>query len=202
MKNNKKIWFVLPVMALAVACGGGKEEPKEGEEKKEETKEVPVKKAGELKMAYIDLDTINAHYKLVKLRTDELMVEQERIGRELNGLKQSVISQQQKIEKEIQYLPLSEQKTAQEKYMRLTENYAKKEEELMGKLQDKQAEMLMQMNDILTEKLAEIAKRDGYDMILKQSAQLQMFYMDPKFEITKQILDELNADFDKANTPK
>lgn len=202
MKNNKKIWFVIPVMALAVACGGGKEESKEGEEKKEDTKEVPVKKAGELKMAYIDLDTINAHYKLVKLRTDELMVEQERIGRELNGLKQSVISQQQKIEKEIQYLPLSEQKTAQEKYMRLTENYAKKEEELMGKLQDKQAEMLMQMNEILTEKLAEIAKRDGYDMILKQSAQLQMFYMDPKFDITKQILDELNTDFEKANTGK
>jgi outer membrane protein len=202
MKNNKKIWFVLPVMALAVACGGGKEASKEAEEKKEETKEVPVKKAGDLKIAYVNMDTLSAHFRLVEIRTEEYKQLEERIQGQMKKAYNNMVAQQQKLEKDYPMMMQSDQAKAQEKAYKLQQDYAALEERLSQEAQAKQLEIMQGIEKVYSDFLNEYAEKNGYDIIFRQNAAAPIIVITKQYDITQDVLNKLNEEFARTNPGK
>jgi outer membrane protein len=188
------------ILLIAASCGGGKEESKDEEkDKPAEAKEVPVKKAGDLKLGFIVMDSLNSKYKLIKLRDKEIRAEDSIVRSKLMLERNRIIAEENRLQKELPMMMVSDQEKAQKKYMQMTQRYQEMEQKLMGEMQDKQMKILGQLQTVLNEFLSKYAKENGYDFILKHNSEISLFYGNPDFDITQDVIDGLNAEYDKVN---
>ena len=72
---------------------------------------------------------------------------------------------------------------------------ANKQEEIAKILQENQKDL----NDKINEFLKKYAKEKGYDMILNKAA---TFYIDPKYDVTSDVVEQLNKAYTKVAPKK
>ena len=70
-----------------------------------------------------------------------------------------------------------------------------KQEEIAKILEENQTDLNNKINDFLKK----YAKEKGYDMILNKAA---TFYVDPKFDVTSDVVERLNKEYTKVAPKK
>lgn len=172
---------------MGLASCGNKE--KQATETTTETEEVK-----ELKIAYVEIDTLMAQYQFCKDYTELANIEGENIQRTLTGkqrtLEQHAAAMQKKYE--------SNGFTSQEELTRAqqslqTEQQALQElsERLQASFMEEQAKYNEEMRDSIQNFLKQYNKTKKYDFIMSKAGD-NILLANPKYDITNEVVKGLN----------
>ncbi|MCQ2290495.1 MAG: OmpH family outer membrane protein [Muribaculaceae bacterium] len=196
LNKISKFALVALVMVAVVAC-------QKSEEKAPASANMPKQANENMTIRYVDADTLLKFYNLAKDFNESAT----RMQNQLDALQKT---QEDKIrnlqasfaqkEKNNVYATNPQQAQAdQAAYQNAMEAAQKaiaaKQEEIAKVLEDNQKEL----NDKISKFLEEYAKEKGYDMILNKAA---TFYVDPKFDVTSDVVEQLNKQYTKVAKPQ
>ena len=189
-KNYTKLaLFAAVVLMAATSCN--------------EKKPAEVAKAGgaaleNLKIRYIDEDSIMANYNLAKdineamlRRQNQFDAAQKQRGNEISKFGNAM---QQKYQNN-QYLTEEAFNADQAKLQKMqadAENYlASLQQSIQNELNQSQIQLL----DSIDNFMKDYAKKKGFDMVLRKSATL---YIDEKYDVTNEVIEGLNKRYNKV----
>ena len=168
----------------------------------EKPAEAPKATAGEalenLKIRYIDEDSIMANYNLAKdineamlRRQNQFDAAQKQRGSEISKFGNAM---QQKYQNN-QYLTEEAFNADQAKLQKMqadAENYLSSlQQSIQNELDQSQTQLL----DSIDNFMKDYAKKKGFDMVLRKSATL---FIDEKYDVTKEVIDGLNKRYNKV----
>ena len=165
---------------------------------------APVVAEGGLKIAYVDTDTLLAHYQYAKDLEAELLAyknQQEASGRQ----------QMERFQKDYQdYLQngstmtLSQQQAKEAELKQRAERMATLEQELTAKIMERQmTENTKLLNAIFAFVREYNEQNQQFDVILRKTFEnTPVLYVNPAMDITQEILDGLNAEYEQVKNKK
>lgn len=177
----------ISLIALLAACGGG--QPEESTEPK-----VEPRKAGELKIAFYDQDSVSKYFEYFKLE-DSLIKQkqvafQKEVERRTRDLQDYVVQQERKNQSGL---------LSQNDLMQVQQTIQKREQSLMQYQQEEgskiEREAIDKMNTINNRvKLfsKEFCEKNNIDLLLIYSPMAPINYIEPGMDVTKEFTAYLN----------
>ncbi|MBP3763861.1 MAG: OmpH family outer membrane protein [Bacteroidales bacterium] len=196
--NRTSIFAATAALALALAACNSTDT------KQNPAATAPVVAEGGLKIAYVDTDTLLAHYQYAKDLEAELLAyrnQQEASGR----------SQMEKFQKDYQdYLKngasmtLSQQQAKEAELKQRAERMATLEQELAAKIMERQmTENTKLLNAIFAFVREYNEQNQRFDVILRKTFENSpVLYLNPAMDITQEILDGLNTEYEQVKKNK
>lgn len=184
--------------------GNGEEETEPQKETKTEVKTgtSTVFKAnkgdGELRVAFIQADTLSARYDFFKQVEMEINMKSEQIGKELQAKEKQLMGASQRIQKDFELKTKSEQEQAYMQMQNLEMNYQKFKEEKMRELDDLRNSNLSKADDALKKFLKTYCAENKIDFVLRDGLTGSMFYGNTIYDITEDVAKGLNAEYKKG----
>lgn len=199
MKRLNYLMNGLVALALIVLFSqcAGKTEP--------QTAGAPAQAAAGLsgmKIAYVEIDTLLAKYNFCIDLNEAMVKKSENVRLTLNQKAKELDKQKQEFQTKYQNNAYLSQERAQQEYNRI----AKLEQDLQALSNKLQSELMsendknsLQLRDSINAFLKEYNKTKGYSLIISNTGFDNLLYADSVYNITKEILDGLNA---RYSSPK
>jgi outer membrane protein len=151
----------------------------------------------DLSIAYVNADSLTANYQMYK---DELAAASERSA----AAEEKFSAEQRKFEKDAndfqqraQFLTITDREAKQEKLVRRQQELMQLEQQLAGDLQRQEAEVTKRIFDTIDVFLKNYAVEKELNYILSYARGGGVWFADPRFDITPEVLQELNARYKK-----
>ena len=151
-----------------------------------------------LKIRYIDEDSIMANYNLAKDLNEAVLRRQNQYdaaerqrGSEINKFESAI---QQKLQNN-QYLDENTYKADQAKLQRMYTDAQNYLANLQQSYSNEAYQSQLQLNDSIDNFMKDYAKKKGFDMVLRKSATL---FIDEKYDVTKEVIEGLNKRYNKV----
>ena len=197
-KTSVTHWIVDGVLVVAVivlyilhfCCGNSG--------KKATVAARPVEK-GTGEVVFINIDTINEHYELVKILTDSIDAEKQKQAVVFQNRQKALEQKAANFEKNYSSGSLTPQQaqyaqqSLQDESTRLQNDYAQAVESLEARY----TAALTQMADSLNAAAQRVNAAHNASYIFSYQSGGQLLYADPAHDITNEVLDELNKSFKK-----
>ncbi len=196
MKSLQSIllWVLLAAVAvlyvLHFSAGKKATEPKAGVVVKDSAgNELPQ----HIKVAYIDLDTVQKYYEFFKLKNDELEREKSRydnqIQSDLNKLERDRVD----FLKRGNAITQVEAEKFQQEYQTRYQQIGQRQQSLQGQHLENQAKAIDDIQKRINEYLKEYNKTGKYNFIFStQEGNPTLYYKDTAFNITPEVIKGLN----------
>lgn len=158
---------------------------------------APIQKEGGLTIAYVDTDTLLAHYEYAKDLEEKLVAYR-------NQQEQSARQQMEKFQKDYQdylkngsSLTLTQQQAKEAELKQRAEKMATLEQELTAKIMERQLEENTKLLNAIFAFVREYNEQNQqFDIILRKTFENSPnLYLNPGMDITQEILDGLNAEY-------
>lgn len=174
--------------------------------KKAESKAEAVKKDSindgipqHIKVAYIDLDTVQKYYEFFKLKNDELEREKSRydnqIQSDLNKLERDRVD----FLKRGNTITQVEAEKFQQEYQTRYQQIGQRQQSLQGQHLENQAKAIDDIQKRINEYLKEYNKTGKYNFIFStQEGNPTLYYKDTAFNITPEVIKGLNEAYKQA----
>lgn len=150
---------------------------------------------GHLPIAYINVDSLLLHYLFAKNANEELMKEQENSRATLNVRMKKLQSDAADFQRKLDNNGFLSRDRAEEEGKRLQQQ-DQDLQDLSSKLQDqfyaKQQKLNEQLRDTINIFLQEFNKDRKYEMIISNTANDNILWADPTYDITNEVIDALN----------
>ena len=169
-----------------------------GNKKQAPTVQKPVE-VGTGEVVYINIDSVNEHYELIKILKDSLEAEQQKQEIVFNNRQKALETKAANFEKNYSSGSLTPQQaqyaqqSIQEESTRLQRDYSN----YMEDFQARYAAALEQMADSLNAAAKRVNASYNASYIFTYQSGGQLLYADPAHDITVEVLDELNKSFKK-----
>ena len=177
------------IMALTTACNKSKEETKAPA-----AKTTATALQDGMKVAYVDLDTLQNHYKFFTETKEALEAKskgyEESISRLSRELENAAASFQQNLQNG-KYTSEDQARKEQEKLVNKQNNVQRKQMEYAEALQKEQDAFNKALHDSINNFIADCNKTHNYTMILSKAGD-NILYADPALDITQDVLAGLN----------
>ena len=154
-----------------------------------------------MKIAYVEIDTLLAKYNYCVDLNEAMVKKSENVRLTLNQKAKDLDRQKQEFQTKVQNNAYLTQERAQQEYNRI----AKLEQDLQNLGNKLQAELMseneknsLQLRDSINAFLKEYNKTHGYSLIFSNTGFDNLLYADSAFNITKEIVDGLNARYSPA----
>jgi len=168
------------------------------------TKDAPVTTVAPLtpgavstgKIAYVNIDSLEAKYELLKTKREEFKQRQEQMESELQRSYQQMASDAQEVQKKAQEntLTQSEYETATKRLNQQEQSLKSRKESLTDQLMKEQDDFNKDLKSRLDAFLEEYNKTRHYDYILSYSyAGSSLLYVNKQLDITQDVIDGMNA---------
>ena len=198
----KKILLAIAAATMMVACGNDG-----AENSAEETSNQQEVKGGELKIAFVLIDTLTSQYELYKEASDAFQQKQANAEATINAKGKSFASQVQEFQRKVQNNQLTQQQfeSEQARLQKVQQDIEALQARLSQSLQEEYAKELQSLTDTIQNFMKSYAKEKGYDFILCKSSGIDnVLYGNPKYDITNAVVKALNKRYakDKKTTPK
>lgn len=173
--------------------------------KKQDTKSAkdPADSVQHLRVAYVDLDSIQKHYEFFKLKNAQIENEKQRIDNqiqaELNKLEKDRIA----FLKKGQAITQQEAETFQQEYQTRYQQIGQRQQGLQSQHLDNQAKAIDEIQKRITDYLKEYNKKSSrYQFIFStQEGNPTLYYKDTAFNITEEVIKGLNEAYKKKQQP-
>ena len=163
---------------------------------------LPKGATEQLTIRYVDEDTLLSQYNLAKdineamlRRQNQFDAAQQQRGNEINKIG-SAMQQKYKNNGYLNEESLNADQAKLQKMQSDAQNYLGT---MQQSIQNEMTQNSQQLTDSISNFMKEYAKQKGYDMVLRKSAS---FYIDPKLDITKEVVDGLNKRYNKVEKKK
>ena len=154
-----------------------------------------------MKIAYVEIDTLLAKYNYCVDLNEAMVKKSENVRLTLNQKAKDLDRQKQEFQTKVQNNAYLTQERAQQEYNRIA-----KLEQVQTRLFCEKAELMseneknsLQLRDSINAFLKEYNKTKGYSMIISNTGFDNLLYADSIYNITREILDGLNA---RYSSPK
>ena len=149
------------------------------------------------KIVYINTDTLLNNYQLAVELNEAFLKKQEDRRTELN-IKAKAIDQ----EGNNGFISEARAIEARDQLLVKQENFRRLQQEMMDKASREQSELNKQLFDEITNFLKEYNKEKGFSIVLSTQLGGNVLYAEDGFDITKEIVDRLNANYKKGDSQK
>ncbi len=148
------------------------------------------------KIAYVNIDSLESKYELLKAKREEFKHRQEQMESELQRSYMQMESDAQEVEKKARAnnLTQSEYETATKRLNQQEQSLKSRKESLTDQLVKEQDDFNKDLKSRLDAFLAEYNKTRHYDYILSYSyAGSSLLYVNKQLDITQDVIDGMNA---------
>lgn len=149
-----------------------------------------------MKIAYVEIDSLLAQYNFCIDLNEAMVKKSENVRLTLNQKANALNKEKQEFQKKVENNAFLSQERAQQEYNRLVK-LEQDLQELSNKLQnglmEESNKNSLQFRDSINAFLKEYNKTHGYSLISSNTGFDNLLYADKAFNITKEIVDGLNA---------
>lgn len=168
---------------------------------------VPTVPSGGMKIAYVDIDSLEAHYELLKTKRQEFKTRQDQMEGELQKSYQQMQSDAEEVQKKAQANSLTqdEYQASQKRLMQMQQSLESRKQALTEQLMKDQDDFNNALKARLDSFLTQYNKDKNYDYILSYTGTASaILHANPKWNITDDVIKGMNAisgtgDADKKN---
>ncbi len=193
------VWVLAAAVAVLYVLhfsGNKKAESKTGVVKKDSINDGMPQ---HIKVAYIDLDTVQKYYEFFKLKNDELEREKSRydnqIQSDLNKLERDRVD----FLKRGNAITQVEAEKFQQEYQTRYQQIGQRQQSLQGQHLENQAKAIDDIQKRINEYLKEYNKTGKYNFIFStQEGNPTLYYKDTAFNITPEVIKGLNEAYKQA----
>ena len=151
---------------------------------------------GNFKIAYFEMDSIENNYEYLKDVKNQLKSRETELTGQLTALKNRYMEKVNKFQQEAQTMSQEKQSSMQNDLLNEQKMLQNKEQAMGAELQDESFKKLQVVNKTIEDFLQEYNKDKGYSYILGYQSG-QIYYKDPRFDITAPVLEGLNERYKK-----
>ena len=149
------------------------------------------------KVAWVNIDTLEMHYELLKTKREDFKKRQEQAETELGNSYQQMQNDAAEIQKkaQAQSLTQSEYETAEKRLMQMQQSLETRKQSLTEKLMKEQEDLTKEVKGKLDAFLEQYNKDKHYDYIFSYSTSggSPLIYANKQLEITKDVIEGMNA---------
>ena len=151
-------------------------------------------------VVYINVDTINLHYELVSILTDDIAAEKSKQEVIFANRQKTLEAKAAQFQRNYESGTLSkiQIENAQAQLMKESEELQKEYERVAAGLQLRQVTALQQINDSLKSAVARVNAVRNASFIFSYQYAGELIYADPAKDITYEVLEELNKVYKKS----
>jgi len=194
MKNAAVVLSSLSLLGVIVLFGLHFSQPKQGAAASVAT---PVTASGGAnKIAYVNIDTLEAKYELLKTTRDQFRHRQEQMESELQRSYGQMQSDAQEVQKKAQAntLTQAEYEAAQKRLGQMQQSLESRKQSLTEQLVKEQDDFNKNLKSSLDSFLEDYNKTRHYDYILSYSgAGSALLYVNKALDVTKDVVDGMNG---------
>src|SRR5579871_5361012 len=166
-----------------------------------ELKEISVKTdkqtASTFRIAYFELDSLEAHYNYFKDAEAQVKTKETAMNNELasmeKGYQKKIAEWQQKGSKMTQ----AEGQQAQQEYAAMQQNFQSRKQALQEELAKSNTEVMTDIKSRIENYLKEYNKQKSFAFIFSYDPTTIIYYKDSAFNITNDVISGLNASYKK-----
>ena len=157
---------------------------------------APVQGATDLKIAYIDTDTLLAKYNFCIDMNEAMVKKSENVRLTLNQKAKELDKQQREFQNKIQNNAYLNQERAEQEYKRiakLEQDLQELSNKLQTELMSEQEKNSLLLRDSISNFMKDYNKEKGYSFIISNTNLDNLLFADEKYNITQEVIDGLNA---------
>ena len=157
------------------------------------------------KIVYINTDTLLNNYQLAVELNEAFLKKQEDRRTELNIKAKAIDQEGTEFQRKLQnngFISEARAIEARDQLLVKQENFRRLQQEMMDKASREQSELNKQLFDEITNFLKESNKEKGFSIVLSTQLGGNVLYAEDGFDITKEIVDRLNANYKKGDSQK
>lgn len=160
---------------------------------------APVGGSG--RIAYVDIDTLEANYEYLKSKKEEFVKKQEAMKGELERSAQQMQNDVANIQRKAQAgtMTQAEYQAAEKRVMQMQQSLQAREAALTKQLMSEQEQFNKDLETRLDEFLEDFNKDKHYDYILSYSRSGSIMYADKSLNITNEVIKGMNEMSKKQN---
>jgi len=159
--------------------------------------------ASSLKVAYVDLDSIQSKYTFYKEKMEEFEKKKENADRDLNNAFQKIEGERIAFAKKGESITQAEYENFQRSYQSKMQNLEQQKMVLENNIAGDGVKAMEDLKAKINEFLKEYNKKKGYSYIFSYSAALNvLFYKDTAYDITNEVVAGLNEAYKKSGSGK
>jgi len=157
----------------------------------------------ELKIAYVDLDSIQENYNYYKEKMDDFDRKKEGADRDLNNAFQKIENERIAFVQKGNAITQVEAENFQREYTRKMQNLENQKKSLENNIQQEGVKTMEELKKKINEFLSEYNKTRGYSYIFSYSSTINiLFYKDTALNITNEVVSGLNEAYNKTKVKK
>ncbi len=156
-----------------------------------------------LKIAYVDLDSIQEKYQYYREKMNEFDKRKESADRELNNSFQRIENERVAFVQRGNSITQVEAESFQRDYTRKMQNLENQKRVMEGQIQEEGIKTMDELRKRINDFLGEYNKEKDYSYIFSYSAGLNvLFYKDTTYNITSEVVAGLNEAYRKSKDKK
>lgn len=197
MKKRNFIVSGLSALAIIVAftqCDGNKAANTTSDNS------TPAGSVSDLKIAYVEIDSLLNNYNLCKDLNEAMIKKQENVEVTLKEKMKSLDNEMRDFERKYQNHVFTPERAQQEqnRLIKKRQDLEALHQRLMGELQQESDKNNIQLRDSINAYLKEYNKTKGYNLIINNAGFNNLLYADPALNITQEVIDGLNKRYTPA----
>jgi outer membrane protein len=149
------------------------------------------------RMAYFNLDSLEAHYQYFKDVLDQVKGKENEMNAELNSMEKSYQKKITEWQKKGSTMSQSESQEAQQEYAQMQQNYQTRKQTLQESLLKHNEDLKSDIRKKIEDYLKEYNKTKGYTYIIAYDANSFIYLKDSTNNITDDLVNGLNAAYNK-----
>ena len=167
------------------------------------TSSIKSDSAKALKLAYVDLDSIQEKYVFYKEKMQEFEKKKESADRDLNNAFQKIEAEKNAFAQRGNSITQAEYENFQRAYQGKMQNLDQQKQMLENNIAAEGAKTMEDLKKRINEFLVDYNKKQAYSYIFSYSAALNiLFYKDPAQDITNEVVAGLNEAYNKSGAKK
>lgn len=158
--------------------------------------DAPVQGATDLKIAYIDTDTLLAKYNFCIDMNEAMVKKSENVRLTLNQKAKELDKQQREWQNKYQNQAFLSPERAEQEYKRiakLEQDLQELSNKLQTELMSEQEKNSLLLRDSINSFMKDYNKEKGYSFIISNTNLDNLLYADEQYNITQEVVDGLNA---------
>lgn len=157
------------------------------------TAKVP---AGDFRIAYFEMDSLNNSFAMVKDVKSELSREEEKVNNELARMQKTYNDKFTQYQSQAQNMSSQESENANRDIVQMQQKFAASKQQMEMRLQDLSMRKMQEVKKVVEDFLKEYNRTKGYTYILAYEPGF-MFYRDSAYDITPDLVKGLNEKYKK-----
>lgn len=154
-----------------------------------------------LKIAYVDLDTIQSKYTFYQEKMQEFEKKKEMADRDLNNAFQKIDNERVAFLKRGESITQAEAENFQRLYQGKMQNLEEQKKNMENNIAEDGLKTMEELRNKMNDFLEEYNKNAKYSFIFSYSAGMNvLFYKDSAYNITAEVVEGLNQSYKKSNS--